>query len=82
MKKENIIHGDLKPNNYLWDCFNQNDKNVRIFLNDFSCAIRINNNVKTKKVGSNIYISLIQTIGEAEDFVMRLNLYFILYYIY
>ena len=30
-KKENIIHGDLKPDNYLWDCFNLNDKNIRSF---------------------------------------------------
>merc|ERR1719277_1274441 len=41
MHIHNIVHRDLKTNNFLVDCVDINDEFVRLFLCDFGTACRI-----------------------------------------
>ena len=62
LKKENIIHCDLKSDNFVWNCFDRNDDFSGIILIDYSCSILKLKNNKIKKIGSNSYSSLNQTL--------------------
>lgn len=62
LNKENIIHCDLKCDNFVWNCFGRNNDCSRIILIDYSCSILKSQNNKIKKIGSNSYSSLNQTL--------------------
>lgn len=60
--KENIVHCDLKCDNFVWNCFDRNKECSRVILIDYSCSINKSQNNKLKKIGSNSYSSLNQTL--------------------
>lgn len=60
--KENIVHCDLKCDNFVWNCFDRNKECSRVILIDYSCCINKSQNNKIKKIGSNSYSSLNQTL--------------------
>ena len=62
LKKENIAHCDLKCDNFVWNCFDSNCECSKIILIDYSCSILKSTNIKLKKIGSNSYSSLNQTL--------------------
>ena len=62
LEKENIAHCDLKEDNFVWNCFDSNYCYSKIVLIDFSCCIFKNKNNQVKKIGSNSYSSLNQTL--------------------
>lgn len=67
LNEQNIVHCDLKGDNYVWNCFN--DKNIKsqVILIDFSCSVISKNQIKVKRIGYNSFSSLVQTLEELPD---------------
>ncbi len=59
---EGIYHCDIKSDNLVWNIFCEKNEKTKIILIDFSCAVGSNNKSLYKKIGSNYYSSLNQTL--------------------
>ena len=58
---EKIIHADLKPSNFVWDCFKTNKNNRDIILIDFSCSLfDLGNNQNYHASGNYSFSSVFQ----------------------
>ena len=67
LNEQNIVHCDLKGDNYVWNCFNDKTIKSQVILIDFSCSVISKNQIKVKRIGYNSFSSLVQTLEELPD---------------